>query len=79
MSSNSETAPSGSDPILVDLGKRSKKSIKLLRGGEGKLMAEVRETLDELKANGTVSPSAQMVIVIVKEKRKSMGRLWPLP
>lgn len=78
MSVNPETERTGGEHILVDMGKKSRKSIKRLREGEGKLMDEVRETIEELKANGTISPSAQTVIVIVREKRQSVGRLWPL-
>lgn len=68
------------DPILVDLGKKSRKNIKQLREGEGKLMLEVQDTIDELKANGTISESAQPLIIIVREKpaRSSVNPLWPL-
>ena len=68
------------DPILVDLGRKSRKNIKRLRDGEGKLMAEVQDTIDELKANGTISASAQPVIIIVREKEsaRKLNPLWPV-
>jgi hypothetical protein len=80
MSVNPESDRFNRDPILVDLGRKSRKNIKRLRDGEGKLMAEVRDTIDELKANGTISDSAQPVIVIVREKprTKDFNPLWPL-
>ncbi len=80
MSANPKSEPLTKDPILVDLGRKSLKNIKRLRNGEGKLMAEVQETLDELQANGTIAESAQPVIIIVREKRTSasVSPLWPL-
>jgi hypothetical protein len=67
------------DPILIDFGRKSRKNVKRLRDGEGKLMAEVQDTIDELKANGTISQNAQPVIIIVREKEsRKLGPLWPL-
>jgi hypothetical protein len=58
--------------LLVDLGRKSKKQIKQLRKGTGKLLGEVNRCLQDLRAAGTVSASAQPVIMLVREKR---GRL----
>jgi len=68
------------DPILIDLGKKSRRNIKRLRNGEGKLQAEVQETLNELKAKGTIADTAQPVIIIVREKPRgfSLNPLWPV-
>lgn len=72
-------------PVIVDLGKKRRKLVKKLRNGSGKLMDEVNGTLLELKNAGTISASAQPVIVIVREKRREGGAaaqvgrmLWPL-
>ena len=75
-----EPAASSKDPILVDLGRKSRKSIKRLRDGEGKLLAEIQGTVDELKANGTIADSAQPLIILVREKRtaRTMNPLWPI-
>ena len=80
MSLKPEPAASNKDPILVDLGRKSRKSVKRLRDGEGKLMAEIQGTVDELKANGTIAESAQPLIILVREKRTSpsFNRFWPI-
>jgi hypothetical protein len=73
-------AASDHDPILIDLGRKSRKNIKRLRNGEGKLRAEVQETINELKAKGAISPSAQPVIIVVREKQRNrwFNPLWPM-
>jgi hypothetical protein len=58
--------------LLIDLGKHSRKQIKRLRQGTGKLIDEVQKCMQELRAAGTVSESAQPVIMLVREKQ---GRL----
>jgi hypothetical protein len=55
-------------PIVIDLGKKSRKRVKALRRGEGPLLKEVIDAIEELKAAGTVSASAQPVIVVVRQK-----------
>jgi hypothetical protein len=54
--------------LLIDLGKKSRKQIKRLRRGTGKLIDEVQKCLQELRAAGTVPESAQPVIMLVREK-----------
>jgi Family of unknown function (DUF6200) len=58
--------------LVIDLGKHSKKQIKRLSRGTGKLIDEVQKCMLELRAAGTVSESAQPVIMLVREKQ---GRL----
>jgi hypothetical protein len=58
--------------LLIDLGKKSKKQIKQLRKGSGKLVAEVNRCLHDLRAAGTVPESAQPVVMLVRQKQ---GRL----
>ena len=65
-------------PIIVDIGKKRKKQIKQLRDGRGKLMDEVNGLLDELRAAGSISASAQPVVVVVQQKRKARSLMWPL-
>lgn len=57
-------------PVIVDLGKKKKKEVKALRQGEGKLMNDVRDAVEELASAGTVANGAQPVIVIVESKPK---------
>jgi hypothetical protein len=54
--------------LLIDLGKKSKKQIKQLRNGTGKLRDEVNQCLRELRAAGTVSETAQPVVMLVRQK-----------
>lgn len=58
--------------LVLDMGSRSKKQIKRLRKGEGRLMDRLQDTLDALRSEGQLS-SENPVVVIVKEKRKSRG------
>jgi hypothetical protein len=71
--------PSENVPIVIDLGKKSRKRIKALRRGEGALLEEVIDAIEELKKAGTVSASAQPVIVIVRQKRcGKSGGIFPM-
>jgi hypothetical protein len=70
MTQPAQTAPPTDGPIVVDLGKHSKKKIKALSKGVGTLMDEVSSVMGELQRDGTLKASAQAVIVVVKEKRK---------
>jgi hypothetical protein len=65
----------GDAPIVVDLGKQSRKRIKQLRQGTGKLMVELNEVLDELRTAGKVAPNAQPIYVVLKQKPKRRGFL----
>lgn len=67
-------------PIIIDLGKHRRKRVKDLRKGTGRLADEVNGCLAELRMAGTVSPNAQTVVVIVRERRrrnKSLKGLVP--
>ena len=65
-----ETVRSDSkSPIVIDLGKHSRKRVKNLRKGTGRLADEVNGCLAELRMAGTVSPNAQTVVVIVRQRR----------
>ncbi len=80
MSVNPTSERFAQDPILIDLGRKSRKKINRLRDGEGKLMVEIQDTIDELKAAGTIAESAQPVIIIVREKiaSRTVNPLWPM-
>jgi Family of unknown function (DUF6200) len=56
-------------PIVIDLGKHSRKRVKNLRKGTGRLADEVNGCLAELRMAGTVSPNAQTVVVVVRQRR----------
>jgi uncharacterized membrane protein (UPF0127 family) len=65
------------DTIVVDIGSRSRKQIKQLRKGKGKLMDKVNECLGELKASGSISTAVQPVVIVVKEKA-TLGKFMGL-
>jgi paraquat-inducible protein B len=58
-------------PLILDLGKKKRKSVKQLRNGKGKLLAEALDSIEELQRVGTIPKSAQPVILIVRERPKS--------
>lgn len=66
------TTPAVTDdsPLLIDLGKHRRKHIRRLRRGEGKLMAEINETLADLEATRAPGAEPRQVIVIVTQKRR---------
>jgi hypothetical protein len=75
-----ETRPASTSqpsPIVLDLGKQRRKRVRQLRRGEGKLMSEIIDALEELKLAGTLSASAQPVVVVVQQKRRKMKSLIP--
>ncbi|MDC0707428.1 hypothetical protein POL68_03000 [Stigmatella sp. ncwal1] len=68
-------------PLFIDLGKKKAKAVKRLRKGKGRLLEDVRETLQDLQTAGRVAANAQPVIVIVRvkpKKRKSRSSLGGL-
>lgn len=67
------SGPGQSAAVVADLGSRSKKSIKKLRQGDGRLLEDVHKLVNQLKADHTVGDNAQAVIVVVKEKRRGSG------
>jgi hypothetical protein len=69
--------PAENEPVVIDLGKKSRKRVRALRRGEGPLLADVNATIKELQLAGTVSASAQPVIVVVRQKSRKRGRVLP--
>lgn len=64
-----EQDDAGPPPLVVDLGKRGRRAIKRLREGEGKLFAEVSDVVAGLRRDGAVKADAQLVVVVVRERR----------
>lgn len=69
-------------PIVVDLGKRRRKLIRQLKRGQGKLMNDVAQVMDEVRAN--LGPEAEgkelvpVVIVYQRKRRRKAGGLLPM-
>lgn len=71
-----ETDASAEDMIVIDLGKQSRKRVKKLRKGGGRLVSDVAGAIDDLKAEGMLKPDAQTVIVVVREKPEGARFPW---
>lgn len=69
------TAATASQPVIIELGKQSKKRIRRLRRGQGRLMDVTLDTLEQLREQGSVAADAQPVLIIVQQKRKRL-RWW---
>ena len=68
--------PSAPAPIVVDLGKKSRRQIRKVRKGTGKLMDKVSVMLDELRADGTIDSNAQPVLIVVRQRRRKNALGW---
>lgn len=64
-----------SAPILIDLGKKKADDVRKLRKGKGKLLRQVEDAIQQLQSAGTISSTAQPVIVVVTERLQSKGLL----
>lgn len=68
-------------PVVVDLGKYSRKNVKKLRAGKpGKLMDRVHDAVILLREEGVISSSAssQPIVIVVRERRRPRGALCDL-
>ena len=67
-------------PIVLDLGKKKKKLIKALKRGEGKLMEDVAQAVEEVRSNlggHAVGKDLIPVVIVYERKRRSRGGLLP--
>lgn len=69
-------------PIIIDLGKRRRKRIKRLKRGRGRLMGEVYQAVDDVKASlGDDAEGKEFVpvVMIYRRKRRKRGGGWGIP
>lgn len=66
------TTASSNPPVIIDLGEKSRKNVKRLKRGEGRLLAQVQEAIRELQAAGRVASNAQPVIVVVEREKDGL-------
>jgi len=70
-------------PVIVDLGSKSKKAIRKLKKGRGKLMDDVEDAIEQVRSNlpeGDRQKQIIPVLVIYRRKRRSgRGRMPSLP
>lgn len=64
---NVEKAKPG-DLCVVDLGKHSRKLIRKLRKGDGKLMTRAEQVVQNLKDEGVLAKDANTVVLVVRQK-----------
>jgi hypothetical protein len=71
-----ETQDATLQPIVIDFGKHSRKSIKRVRQrGGGKLMDKIEDAVSQLREEGTMKATVQPVIVVVQQRRRSRAGL----
>jgi hypothetical protein len=60
-------------PLIIDIGKQSRKSVRSLRKGKGKLLGKVDGHIQRLVQMGEINADAQTVIVVVSPKKKRLS------
>jgi hypothetical protein len=68
-------------PVIVDLGNKKKKAINKLKNGQGKLMIEVEQAVEQVRAGLPDSDKDKQIIpvlVIYRKKRKRKCGPFPL-
>lgn len=71
------------EPIVVDMGKKTRRQIRKLRKGKpGRLLDRVEDTIQHLRENGALADDAQPIVIVVKERRRNRGKrfskIWGL-
>jgi len=77
-----EARPRIPRPVVVEMGSKSKKAIKRLKNGRGKLMADVHRAVDEVHSLLPDEEKKKQIIpvlVIYKKKKKKKGGRGMLP
>lgn len=67
-----EPAPKGI-VCVVDLGEHSRRRIRRLRRGEGRLMERVEDAVAALQENGVLDGEAQTIVVVVRQEPSLTG------
>ena len=68
------TEENGHAPIIIDLGKKSRKQIRKLRKGKpGRLLETIEEAIAHLRETETLAPDVQPIVVVVKERARRPG------
>jgi hypothetical protein len=58
---------------VIDLGEHSRKRVRKLRRGEGRLMEKVEDAVASLQENGVLSADAQTVVIVVRQELSLAG------
>jgi hypothetical protein len=66
-------------PIIVDIGKGSRKDVrKLKKGQSGKLMRRLGETVEHLRESEAVAEDAQIIVLIVRQRPRRRAKFLGL-
>jgi hypothetical protein len=63
-------------PIVVSLGKESRKRIRQLKRGRGKLVDEVAHVLDQVRASFGDHAEGKVLVPVVLVYRRKRRRTW---
>ena len=66
-------------PIILNLGKKRKRALKELKRGRGRLMDEVEQAVEEVRAGLGAEASLKQIVPIVliyRKKQKRRGKGW---
>src|SRR5438128_685624 len=74
---NKSTDPTTDPPIVVNLGKKTKKAIKKLKRGEGKMVAELALAMEEVRARLPEADKGKQLVPIVMfcERKAAKSKL----
>ncbi|WP_191060024.1 DUF6200 domain-containing protein [Geminicoccus harenae] len=64
-----------SETVIIDMGEHSRRRVRQLRRGEGRLMEKVEDALADLEEQGVIEASAQRVVIVVRQE-PSLGGLF---
>jgi len=56
---------------VLDLGEQSRRRIRSLRRGEGRLMEKVEDAVAALKEDGVLDATAQTAVIVVRQEASS--------
>jgi hypothetical protein len=59
-------------PVILKLGRQSRKRVRQLRNGRGPLMTRVLDSIDQLKTAGAIPAGGPPVIVLVREREDAL-------
>ena len=72
MPDQASPSPSAPSPVVLKLGRQSKKKFKQLKDGRGPLMARVMESVGQMQTSGVIDPEAAPVIIVICQEDGSL-------
>jgi hypothetical protein len=72
----STSTPTSPDPVIIELGERSRSQIRKLRSGTGRTWRDIEGALGSLREAGHVPAEAQVVVVVVRQRPEDGDDCW---